>query len=198
MTHTNKRIKMLVDVDGVVADLMLGFSRWLDERHGEHLDVSKITCFNIPRSPALRKLHDRVDLDRCLDSFLGTDNVYETYVTPVSGAVEALKSLSELVEPVFVTATLKNAPQSYVSKFRWCRERFGDLPMIACPSQLKMMVRGVIGIDDRWDTCERWRGQSMFALLFRAPWNEAPSNEKSHDWPEIIDAVDGIVRRLHE
>ena len=172
----------LVDVDGVVADLMAGFDVWLDEVHGERIPKELITHFNIPTSPALAELHAKVDLGTALARFLAVPDVYERYVPTVEGAIDSLREISSKVETVFVTATLKEAPESYVSKFNWCKERFGDIPMIAAPSRYKHAVTGRWIIDDRWDTCERCQNMGVKPLLFGAPWNEAPADVKRHDW----------------
>lgn len=173
----------LVDVDGVVADLMGGFDRWLNEVHGERIPKELITKFNIPTSPALAELHAKVDLGTALARFLAVPEVYEEYVDPVEGAIDALREISSKVETVFVTATLKEAPESYVSKFNWCKKHFGEIPMIAAPSRYKHAVTGRWIIDDRWDTCERCAGQGVKPLLFGAPWNEAPEHVTRYDWP---------------
>lgn len=192
------KLRGLIDVDGVCADLMAGFKRWLHETFGENLDISKITRFHLPTSPELKDLHERVNLDECLDRFLGEKDVYQRYVSPVPGAVAALASLRELIDPVFVTATLKNAPESYASKFLWCRDVFGDVPMIACPSHLKFEIKGTFGVDDRADTCGRWIDCGVKAFLFKQPWNEAPQWMEAHDWPMIVDSVESIIRRWSE
>jgi 5'(3')-deoxyribonucleotidase len=180
---------LLVDVDGVVADLMLGFDRWLDEKHGERIPKYLITHFNIPTSPALKDLHKRLNLDKALASYMGEPEVYERYVDPIPGAADALIELQKIVDVVFVTATLKDAPESYVSKFHWCRKHFGPIEMIAAPSRLKHIVQGTWIVDDRGDTCERFRGTDTVPLLFGQPWNESPPEIIRHDWPAVVQRV---------
>lgn len=191
-------IRTLVDVDGVVADLMGGFSRFMAEHADVDLDVSKITRHRIDESPELSGIDMMYGLDSCLTTFLGLKDVYQTYVSPIDGAKEAFVELQSMTEVVFVTAILKTAPQSYESKFRWCREHFGDAPFLAIPSTMKHGYFGVIGIDDRYDICERYRKAGLKAFLFKQPWNEAPADAVGHDWRSIVDGVDSMVRRWNE
>jgi 5'(3')-deoxyribonucleotidase len=179
----------LVDVDGVVADLMGGFKLWLEERGMHGLEREKISKFHIPKSPELQAMHAAYDLDLQLDRFLGQPDIYQTHVSPIPGAKAALKVLAECCEIVFVTATLKKAPESYVSKFNWCRDTFGDIPMIACPSHHKFLVQGTWAVDDRYDTCQRYGKMRTIPFLFDQPWNEAPATERRHNWMTIVDEI---------
>lgn len=178
-------MKILVDVDGVVADLMGGMSRYVKERYSLNFDVSKITHFHIDKSPDLAELHAEINLTRVLENFLAVHDVYERYVDPIPGAVNVIKKLAKYNDVIFVTATLDESPQSYVSKFRWLRDIFGTIPMISCPSKYKCFVRGDVGIDDRYDTCKSWDDNGTRGMLFRQSWNEAPSEYPSYDWSDI-------------
>jgi len=185
-------MRLLVDVDGVVADLMGGFDRFIRAKHGLELRPREITTFHIPRSPAHRELDERICLDTNLAEFLALPDVYQDYVDPIPGARSALAAIRDAGHEVgFVTATLHDSPESYASKYRWLDKHFGRVPVISCPSGQKHWFVADYGTDDRWDTCERWAAAGVKPLLFRQPWNEAPPGTPSHDWAGICEILLG-------
>ena len=193
-------MRVLVDVDGVVADLMGGFERYLRARRGVELRPSEITTFHLASSPAHAELHKQIDMDKSLAEFLALPDVYRDYVTPIEDAVRGINRLQtaytrgltrEPIEIGFVTATLRESPESYAPKYRWLDQHFPGTPVISCPSGQKHWFTADYGIDDRFDTCERWRKAGVRPLLFRQPWNEAPEGTPSYDWERIVLLVTG-------
>ncbi len=189
MSMLVKKPRLLVDVDGVVADLMGGFQVWLGKEHSEYLDIELITRFRLPKSPGLVGLNERVNLDDALTRYLATPNVYQDFVDPIPGSIEALATLREVVDPIFITATLKEAPESFTSKFCWLKWHFGDVPVISCPSGLKHHFSARWAVDDRYDTCTRYNTVGTKGLVFGQPWSEAPSNHETYDWDGITELV---------
>lgn len=188
----HRRFRLGVDVDGVVADLMGGFEDFIWAEFGLRLRPEEITRFHIAKSPAHRELHEKVDLDRQLARFLAVPDVYEMFVSPIPGAVEAVARLAEdpHLELVFITATLHESPGSYAAKYRWLDHHFPRVPVISCPSGNKHWFDLDAGIDDRFDTCQRWERSGVTPLLFRQPWNEAPEDFPSYDWEGVLRAIE--------
>lgn len=183
-------MRLLIDVDGVVADLMDGFEQFLFERTGYLLRPNLSTTHRISRSPAHAEMNERFDLDARLTEFLALPNVYEDYVKLVPGVKESIDALYEVGHEIgFVTATLWTAPESYGSKMRWLDRLFPEIPMLSVGSGEKHWVTGDFAVDDRFDTCLRWRLAGVTPLLFRRPWNEAPPGTRSYDWKEIMDEL---------
>jgi 5'(3')-deoxyribonucleotidase len=183
----------LIDVDGVVADLMGGFEWFIREQFGMELRPREITTFRVIRSPAHQDLHQAIDLDQRLTEFLARPDCYD-HSPVIDGAKDAIEVLRGYFghELAFVTAILDESPESYATKFRWLDRNFPGIPVISCPSRQKCWVEGDYGIDDRWDTCERWMKAGVAPLLFRQPWNEAPPGARSFDWREIVDVIGSI------
>lgn len=185
-------MRLLIDVDGVVADLMRGFETFLRGKYEVELRPREITTFHLANSPAHRVLHEQIDLDANLAEFLALDDVYERFVDPITGAYEGIHTLESMgVELAFVTATLHESPESYAPKYRWLDKRFPGIPVISCPSRQKHWFSADYGTDDRYDTCERWRAAGVRPLLFRQPWNEAPDGTPSYDWNGILGVLAG-------
>lgn len=211
----------LVDVDGVVADLMGtrlpngtlmgkgGFERFFEERtNGGILLARRSTTHSIARAPELAELNRAFNLERMFTEYLSLPDVYQDYVdvigsydlpSPSSEFSDARDAITRLMDlghgVVFVTAVWERAPSSYDSKRRWLAEHFPGNPMIVASSQCKHMVRGNVAIDDRYDTCKRWiqSGNVSRVILFNQPWNEAPPDTtyRYNDWDEIVRSQGG-------
>jgi hypothetical protein len=183
---------ILCDVDGVVADLMGGFSKWLTLCGFPPCDQSEIKLFDIrkaARLPGLIKLDEELRSDEfgwpdeggdggingAFMTFMRGD-AYD-YVDPIEGAVAGIKDLQETHDVHFCTALMKT--------------HFPDVPYFTAPSKLKMRIKGDLGIDDRYDTCARWEEVGTKSFLFRQPWNEAPvvNTPSSYDWTWLIQAI---------
>lgn len=182
-------MRILVDVDGVVADLMGGFIAFASER-GCVIQRDKITAHHISKSRGLEHLSTTFDLDDMLREFLCTDDCYED-ILEIEDASYAINTLSRRHELAFLTATMKSAPQSYASKFNWLQRRFPEIPVISAPSEYKHWVAGDILIDDRYDACSRFssawpNGKMGASFLFSQPWNEAPKHIVRYDWDSIL------------
>jgi 5'(3')-deoxyribonucleotidase len=188
--NLSHRRQWLIDVDGVVADLMSGFEVFFLERHGTVLRHWESDRHRIARSTAHRELHERFDLDRQLTDYLSIPDVYQRYIPPISGSQRVITRMIELDDDVrFVTAILHKAPSSFASKLEWFEEHFPGIPMMTADSHSKHWVVGDYAIDDRFDTCSRWEASGTKALLFQQPWNEAPEGTPRYRWEDIAHVV---------
>lgn len=183
-------MRVLIDVDGVVADLMGGFEKFVWNRHCRELRAREITTFKLANSPAHQELHAAIDLTRELEAFLALPDCYGE-VEVIEGAQEGIGRLQQEthMELAFVTATMKESPESYAPKFRWLAMHFPGIPVISCPSDQKHWFDADFGVDDRYDTCQRFESAGITPLLFRQPWNEAPEGNPRYDWKGVVDAV---------
>jgi len=176
---------VLCDVDGVVADLMGGFIDYIAEEYGYIFSIQDITKYHVSESPALHKIHESLDLEKRLEEFLALPYVYQDYVNPVLMSVDMVNRMRSKYDVIFITATMKQAPESYVSKFNWCHSHFPDVPMISCPADLKHLFNSAFIIDDRYDTCKRFEDTGCDPFMFQQPWNEAPHDYPAYDWDRI-------------
>ncbi len=199
---------LLCDVDGVIIDLMGGFRKHLLRQHGLTLEIGDISRFDISKSPELveldatcRKLYKgEGELGGIGGAFTHWMNNVWAYdgLDPIPGALDAIKELRGMVDIVFVTAMMKKARSHFQSKMEWLDKNCPGLPVITSPSGLKHQVRGQFGVDDRYDTCQRWEGVGTAAFLFKQPWSEAPDGTRGHDWSTIVPAIESIMRRRSE
>lgn len=191
----NRGKKLGLDVDGVVLNLMGGFRQFMWDHHKVELDLTQMTTHEMSRCPSLKELHERLDLKKQLADFLAIPDVYQRYVDPIPGAIKALKELRKMADVAWITATLKSSPQSYASKFLALQQHFGEIPMIACPSELKSWFHMRWAVDDRADICAQYEADGTRGLIFRQPWNEAPDGTKTYLWDEIVVLIDDEASR---
>ncbi len=200
----------LSDVDGVVADLIGGLRKWMNHRFGFDFDVDEIVYHSkMGRSPKLADLNEELlrwfpgDADGdnqgfggAFVSFMNDPHVYTRWVSPIPGAVEAMKELRGRYHVMFVTAMMKReARDHYRDKMEWIERWFPDSPISTVPSQDKHRVAGKFAVDDRYDTCRRWMDEgniSRDVFLFKQPWNEIEPGSGWHgmDWEQILEAVE--------
>ncbi len=168
------RLRLLVDVDGVVLDLMGGFSRYLfmggdDPMKGvpaaaRPFDRSEVTRHKLGRCPGLEG-HWPAFVE-----FMRSEDPYR-WTLPHRDAIDSLGRIAERHEVVFTTATMSQAPTSYASKFERLRDLGMPYEVCSIPSELKRHFRGDIGIDDRADICLGYVAAGTPSICFVRPWS---------------------------
>lgn len=178
------KLTVACDVDGVVADLIGGFLRFVREKTERDLDINKIDCYNIEKSN-LSKENEDLNIAELFDQFYSDQYVYQFYVEPVDNSIRVLENLSKDYDIIFLTATPSKSPQSFISKTKWLDNYFGGIKVISCPAEYKHFFDTDYIIDDRPDTCMSFHNKetSLDALLFRQPWSI--NYGKTYDWNEI-------------
>lgn len=205
----------LSDVDGVVAGLMEGFSLWMHEVLDEHLPVSQISLHSeMGRSPGLQDLRARLPLryprfaetpeypytsiGHAFLEFMRLPNVYQEWVRAHEDAVRVLSHIQEGYKLIFVTATMKSAPENYASKFRWLAHYFPGAPVCSIPSELKQFfgTNHSMAMDDRWDICRRWIEMGVGAFCVRRPWSQVGEGGVAYSLDEIREFADTRLRLI--
>lgn len=176
----------LVDVDGVVIDLMGGLKLWHQGQTGEILDFDR-PMIHDDLGPVIFPL---------LERFMNLDDCYK-WCDPCLGAVEGLKGLHDRgFTIVFNTAIMKSARRSYVSKYERLEELLQGIPFeyAAVPSAFKWLVQGTIGIDDRADICLDYAQAGTFPILVARRWSFKPDLTLADFHDRLCDlGCDGII-----
>jgi 5'(3')-deoxyribonucleotidase len=194
------RPRLLVDVDGVVADMVPSFVSWANLKFGLSVDPETIVYHNdMGRSPSLREVDVQLrelyptpgqdgGWGGAFIEFMSNPRAYPEHVTVVPGSQEALAQLRETYDVLFVTALMRRANQHVPGKLDWIGQNFPGIHICTIPSELKCWIPGTFAIDDRYDTCMRWWDVGTQALLFKRPWSEVPERTPytPYDWPAIV------------
>lgn len=176
-------MKIGVDLDGVVCDLMSAWLTRYNDAYKDNLKPEDITDWHIDR---LVKPECGKNIYKLLD-----ESVYEE-IAPIPGAIETFRDMNKRFDVYIVTAS-----NPYVIKGKWLWiER--NLPFLkreqVIVTSAKHMVRVNYLIDDCYSNVMMAAGKKIFPLLYTAPHNkhfESPEKfsqkryERVNNWKEI-------------
>ena len=179
------KITVLVDVDGVVADLMSLIIKRYNEKYKESLDYSDLTTYDT-----------KSIMTKCVkDPFVELKSPEDMgKLDLIIGAKEALDELNELVNLKICTAL---QPANVLPRHEWLKKNFSwykSHQLITCVD--KHMIKGDILIDDCFEKHSEDRGLS---ILFAQPWNEwykevMPDNMiRTDDWSRIVRIIKDYI-----
>lgn len=202
------RPSLLLDVDGVVADMVGGLRKWTNEEFGIDFRPDWIVYHDrMGRSPRMAEVNEQFlkwfpqsadeeyyGFGGAFRCFMKDRDVYGTWINPIRGAVDVVANLRQQYEIVFVTALMKSARDHFRSKMEWLERWFPGIPIMTSPSGEKWRVGepGDFAVDDRYDTCMRWiTRKGARAMVFRQTWNEIPDGVSiaTYDWTMIEKAL---------
>ena len=182
----NNKITVLVDVDGVVADLAGLIIKRYNEKNSESLEYSDLTTYETKsimtkcvKDPfvELKKPEDMGELDLLI------------------GAKEALDELNELVNLKICTAL---QPANVLPRHEWLKKGFSwykSHQLITCVD--KHMIKGDILIDDCF---EKHSEDRELSILFAQPWNECYKDDmldnmiRTDDWSRIVQIIKDYIK----
>lgn len=163
---SKSRLRVLLDVDGVLGHFTLAARTWADARHSLRFTDEQITDYNIMKSFGLA--------DPEWPSFISwlseTRFCREMPVYP--GAKDFVASLRHLGEIVAVTTPFVGVSHWEADRRAWLNVHFGigHDDVVFC--KRKELVRGSILIDDKPANVEAFGGEAgQTGLLFTRPWN---------------------------
>lgn len=164
--------RILVDMDGVLADVYAQFAAYELQETGRVVDLDAIAgADEVVAFPNGRK---HVHLP---GFFLG--------MQPLEGAVDVMRELYDRYE-VFIVSAAMEFPNSLKEKHDWLQKHFPFISwkrMVLCGS--KTVVHGDVLIDDHFKNLDPFPNKT---LLFDQPHNRVPDigrHQRVHDWQEI-------------
>lgn len=164
--------RLLVDMDGVMADPLAQYLRMHEREHGRRLDVASIVG-----KPEMEAFPDAV-------RFVTTPGFFRG-LPVMEGCVEVVAQLNARYE-LFVVSAAMEYPTSLAEKHAWLEEHFSFLgwrQFVFCGS--KTVVRGDIMIDDHFKNLDYFEGRT---LLFTQPHNQlsdAGRHERVASWADV-------------
>lgn len=177
---------ILVDMDGVCADLLKDWLGIYNRATGRNVTVEDIIRF---------EMHDCADMGQVIYDHLQTPGLF-LGLTPLSGVAAALEELNHIGK-VFICSTPSRNPDSSAEKLRWCAKHLPFLPrrqIILCGT--KELVRGDYLIEDSPENIRKWKranpqGQTV---LIDYPYNrEAEPDFRAHGYKDMAQAWADIV-----
>ena len=189
---TKRRPRILIDVDGVLADFSSGALLVCNKLANTSYTVEDIKDFDIFKLPSLKEIED--EAWRLMDhpGWARTLKVYD-------GAKDAVKRLKEIGDVRIVTAAVFSGPTFCFDRAQWLEEHFGIVHDDIFFGADKRCVWGDVFIDDKIENIHNWIGENgnlpntPIAILWDRPWNQ---NYISHakvrrlkDWNKAIELI---------
>jgi len=171
-------MNIIVDVDGVVADL---HSVWLARYNHDWND-----CLRIEEITEW-ELYKFVKCGKLIYSYLELPDLYDT-VEPIPGALKGVEFLRTMgFRVVFVTTGNRDQKFNWLQKHKFLPPtEWKDHPDYVCCKD-KSLVRARIIIDDNVDTLI---AHPAWHILYDQPWNRhATAIARAHNWQDVIAKV---------
>lgn len=170
------RKKILVDMDGVLADVYAQFINFEYRDTGIKKDLEQLK--GITEAEAFPLHHEHLNSQ----GFFGTAPLIE-------GSVEGLRYLNEKYD-ILIVSSATEFPSSLRDKYDWLQKYFPFITwkqMIFCGK--KDSIKGDIMIDDHSKNLDFFEGRR---ILFTQPQNallECDSYERVNSWHDIMDLL---------
>lgn len=162
-----------IDMDGVIADIDTHYINWYERDYGIKL---------LPEN--IRGLTTDEAFGGATRKFVFTPGFFLT-VPVMPGAVEALKTLSEIFDIYIVSAAVE-FPQSLTEKLEWLNTNFPFITwknIIFCGN--KSIINTDFMIDDLIRNLDTFKGETlMFNSLFNYNHNH---HRRVNNWQEVVE-----------
>ncbi|HEX5171787.1 MAG TPA: 5'(3')-deoxyribonucleotidase [Cyclobacteriaceae bacterium] len=168
--------RLIVDMDGVLADVYEQFIRYELEETGRKISLGETLGLSESEAFLNGRKHVR------LKGFFRNAPV-------IPSAVEVLERLNQKYE-VFIVSSATEFPNSLEEKYYWMEEHFPFVSwqqLVFCGS--KAIVKGDFMIDDHFKNLDRFEGKTF---LFTQPHNVGHSERSHHRVNSWID-IAGIL-----
>ena len=187
-SHTEHRPRVLLDVDGVLADFIGGALQIVNDLFGTAHVREDVTQFDIAASLGLTAEQGAV-----MKRAIGAMPRFAGALRVLDGAVEAVRQLHQIAEIYIVTSPWNSNPTWCHDREAWLDRHFGILHARVIHTSAKHLVAGDILVDDKTSTLEQWRAAHPIgiAVQWATPHNrcDAWDGASTSSWDELIAIV---------
>jgi 5'-nucleotidase len=176
-----RRLRIAVDMDEVIADAFGKHLRLYNQRAGTNLTAQLVSEKGLG---ALIPLEQREEFNAIPHS-----EGFFADIELIAGSREALLELSRNHD-VYITSAAMEVPSSFADKFQWLETHFPCIP----PSRIvfcgeKSIINADVLIDDRSRHFKGFRG---VGILFTAPHNVAEHADlRANNWDDVLQILQG-------
>ena len=171
-------MKILIDMDGVLADFELGFLQKYRRRYPDQpfIPLQNRKLFHLSQEYPLEQ-------KPYVDTIIQGKGFFRS-LPPIPGSIEALKKILEKDVEVFIcTSPLSKYHNCVLEKYEWIERYFGmDLTTRIIMTRDKTLVSGDILIDDRPLIKGVNQQPSWEHILFAQPYNQHIINKRRITW----------------
>ena len=191
-TLRRNRLRILFDVDGVIADFVQLFAN--------AVIATGVRVIPATWRPAQWDLAAALKLNKqeeeAVYQILTRAGVAQT-LSPLPGAVEAVRRISKKLDVYFVTTAMPGSATWAYDREAWLKEYFGDdLGSKVVSTEHKYLISALHLVDDRAENCREWEAENpgRAALCWRQPGMEVEKDLIClSDWARVEAFVDVAV-----
>lgn len=161
-----RKLKIALDVDGVLADYTAGALRVIEEVTGRRYVSADVTEFDIIRSLGLSEGEGRAYMEA-----ITTRQFFAATLSPYPNARQGVRQLRALGDVFCVTAPSDFNPWWRAERDAWCATHFGI--DVVHHAEDKSMYEADVFVDDRSKHVNAWLGAwpDRTAVFWRTPHN---------------------------
>jgi 5'-nucleotidase len=184
-------MRILVDMDGVIADCMSHWLTLINRYHGENLKPGDITGWAIEDFCKTAKAKQ-------VYRFLRQPGFFR-HLDPIPGALEAMNWLMRAGYDVVIVTACK---YGQVDKQEWLKAHLPEFNLHNLIfAARKELVQGDVLIDDGMHNLEEWgkAHPNGLPICFAHPHNLTYEGERVYSWKQVLLAISGFEnQRLDE
>lgn len=185
MTATQTRPRILLDVDGVLADFVSAYLDIVERVTGRRYQPHDVTSFDIGESLGLA----RAESAACKRA-LGNSPCVARTLGIYPGAREGVRRLNEIADVYIVTSPWNSNPTWTHDREWWLHEHFRIPHSRIVHTSAKHLCRGDFLVDDRTETLRQWHVEHPggIAVQWRTPHNRLDgwNGISTCSWDELV------------
>ena len=182
---------VLLDVDGVVADLVSPVTAKLLQFLGlpqdtltasdvDRWDIAEATWCKVSQKAEVRSQDFTLSEISAFVAVLFSSQGFVASLPVYDGAYECVERISKVADVYFVTAGRQESRYWDYERAQWLKQNFWGLYKGVVVTEHKYLVRGDFFIDDKIENVEVWGRQSTgCCYVLDQPWNRNEGNCKS-------------------
>lgn len=186
------RPRVLLDVDGVLADFLTPFLHHINHYWGTSHTLDDMTkwdmydSFDVPQ-----------EIRRLVDSKINEAGFAQT-LKLLPGAKDGVAELQRIAD-VYIVTSPWSSPTWHHDRRLWLKEHFGIGGNYLITTKAKHVVAGDVLIDDKTSTLEHWQKCHPRGLPIRWPgpnnrWDPSYDGITAESWGEACDLVQSYWR----
>lgn len=183
-------MRILLDVDGVIADFTGGVLSDIEHILGRYYEPHQVTRWSIKEALGLS---DR-DWKRIVDESICREG-FAYFLDPYPGAVAAVNQLADAHDVYFVTSPFYSGETWMHDRTEWLCKHFGQTQgRKVVHTSHKHLVDGDFLVDDKPETVWEWARVHVgrVGVLWDRPYNRRSGlTLRTNDWDRLREIIDG-------
>lgn len=221
MTEKYRKLTVLIDCDGVLADFQSQYLRTIEEITGERFATDVIDKWDITtcqffveaderhraRQVAANTTGDTMKiraLKNLVESRIENQEGWCANIPPYAAALRALPEIMAKHDVYVVTSPWHSSKTWMHERTHWLNGHFGISPKRVIHAGCKKHVKGDVFIDDKPEHVLEWADNQAYhgprALLFTQPYNrhvrKYPSNmHRAYTWEDVLGHINEQAKK---